>query len=95
LPVTPLRLLLGLVEWGFRSLKKRPPVGRFTLDKLLEDVAISGQKIEQALGFQPQFDLRRGWATTIEQMIADETLSTDVTHSPPPTSSPTVERGQG
>jgi UDP-glucose 4-epimerase len=67
-PVYPLHLLAGWAEWGFGRLGRTPPVGRFTLAKLLEDVAVSGQKLQRELGFQPQYDLTRGWQATIEQM---------------------------
>jgi hypothetical protein len=43
-------------------------VGRATIDKLLEDIAVSGEKIQRQLGFQPRYDLRAGWRQTIEQM---------------------------
>lgn len=31
------------------------------LDKILEDVAVSGERIQSELGFRPRFDLWRGW----------------------------------
>lgn len=68
LPVYPVRLAAGTVEQAYGWLGKTPPVGRFTIDKLIEEVVISGQKIQRELGFQPQYDLKRGWLATIEQM---------------------------
>jgi UDP-glucose 4-epimerase len=38
------------------------------LEKYLEDTAVEGTKIRRELGFNAAFDLRRGWALTIERM---------------------------
>ncbi len=38
------------------------------VETYLEDVAVQGLLIQRELGFLPQFDLRRGWTSTIEQM---------------------------
>lgn len=62
LPVTPIRLAIGIAESFARLAHIRPPVTRALLDKYLEDVAISGDRIRQTLGFEPVYDLRRGWA---------------------------------
>lgn len=70
LPVRPVRIVAGLLEDGLRRMGKRSPVERATIDKLIEDIAVSGDKIQRHLGFKPQFDLRAGWRQTIEQMAA-------------------------
>lgn len=38
------------------------------LDKMTEDVAVSGDKIQATLGFRPRFDLRAGWRETVLRM---------------------------
>lgn len=68
LPEGPVRLAAGLLEDGLRAVGKRSPVNRATIDKLTEDIAVSGEKIKTELGFIPSYDLQKGWRTTIEQM---------------------------
>jgi UDP-glucose 4-epimerase len=70
LPARPVRLAAGLLEDGLRVAGKTSPIGRATIDKLTEDIAVSGDKIQRQLGFQPQFDLHAGWRQTIAQMAA-------------------------
>jgi hypothetical protein len=43
-------------------------VRRQTLEKYLEDIAVSGDAIRRDLGFTPEWDLDRGWVATIEGM---------------------------
>lgn len=66
LPTGPILLGAGLLEDGARMLGKRSPVARSTVRKLLEDVAVSGAKVQQVLGFHPQYDLARGWQETVQ-----------------------------
>jgi nucleoside-diphosphate-sugar epimerase len=68
LPTPPVRFLAGVVESAFRLAGKRPLVDRATVDKMLEDVAVSGEKIQRELGFRPRFDLSSGWRETARQM---------------------------
>jgi UDP-glucose 4-epimerase len=70
LPARPARIIAGLLEDGLGIVGKRAPVGRATIDKLTEDIAVSGDKIQRQLGFQPRFDLHGGWRQTVEQMNA-------------------------
>lgn len=62
-----LRPALGLMEDGFRMLGRRSPLGRSTVDKMLEDMAVSGDRMKEKLGFKPQYDLLRGWQETVRQ----------------------------
>jgi UDP-glucose 4-epimerase len=48
---------------GFKS-----PIGRATIDKYTEDIAVEGQLIQKELGFKPQFDLLAGWQKTIQEL---------------------------
>ncbi|MDX6692463.1 MAG: hypothetical protein QOF02_66 [Blastocatellia bacterium] len=70
LPARPVRLVAGLLEDGLRIAGKKSFVGRATIDKLTEDIAVSGDKIQRELGFHPRFDLESGWRQTIERMNA-------------------------
>jgi UDP-glucose 4-epimerase len=70
LPARPARILAGLLEDGLGVVGKRAPVGRATIDKLTEDIAVSGDKLQRQLGFQPRYCLLDGWRQTIEQMKA-------------------------
>jgi UDP-glucose 4-epimerase len=70
LPARPVRFIAGLLEDGMRLIGKESPIERATIDKLTEDIAVSGDKIQRQLGFQPRFDLHTGWRQTIEQMPA-------------------------
>lgn len=65
LPVPPLRLLLRVADRGFSLLGQRSPIGEAALDKLLEDVAVRGDRIHQELGFQPEVELIEGWRKTV------------------------------
>lgn len=65
LPESTVRLAAAVLEDAFKLVGKRSPIGRATVDKLTEDVAISGIKMQQQLGFRPQYDLSAGWRETI------------------------------
>ena len=67
-PIAPTRALAGVFEDGARLFGVRSPVGRATIDKLNEDIAVNAQKIERELGFVPRFDLERGWRETVRLM---------------------------
>jgi UDP-glucose 4-epimerase len=68
LPAAPVRVAASAVESVFSLAHKQSPVARATIDKLMEDVAVSGEKIQQELGFQPKFDLASGWRQTVRSM---------------------------
>lgn len=69
LPTTPIRLALAAVEESFRLVGRRPFVSRALLEKLQEDIAVSGMKIQKELGFRPQFDLTAGWKESLKEII--------------------------
>lgn len=71
LPVAPFRLLAGLAEDVCRFVGLRSPIGRAAVDKLIEDVAVTGGKFQRETNFQPQFDLTRGWRDTMENSPSD------------------------
>ena len=68
LPVGPARIAAGALEDVARMAGRKPPIGRATVDKYTEDVAVSSQRIQAELGFVPQFDLARGWQETVQEM---------------------------
>jgi len=69
LPAAPVRFLAGAVEDTLRLMGRTPPIGRVTVDKLLEDVAVSGDKIQRELGFKPAFDLAAGWRQALDPPV--------------------------
>lgn len=68
LPVRPVRLAAGLLEDGLRIFGKESSIGRRTVDKLVEDIAVSGTMIQRQLGYRPHYDLAAGWRETISQL---------------------------
>ena len=42
------------------------------LDKLVEDVAVSGERIQHELGFRPGFDLVTGWRETVRRIESNK-----------------------
>lgn len=61
LPVGPVRWAVSILENVGRMIGYQSPIGRATIDKYTEDIAVSGQRIQTDLGFRPQFDLKTGW----------------------------------
>ena len=68
LPLGPVRLAAGILENAGRMIGYQSPVGRGTIDKYTEDIAVSSQRIQTELGFKPQFDLLTGWRETVQEM---------------------------
>jgi UDP-glucose 4-epimerase len=67
LPVSLIRPVFGLTEDALHLLGRKSPVGRSTVDKLIEDLAVSGDRIQRELGFRPRFDLASGWKEVVKQ----------------------------
>lgn len=68
LPTSPLRWLLRLTDRGFALLNRPPPIGEATLDKLVEDVAVSGDRIQRELCFRAEVDLIQGWERIVQRV---------------------------
>jgi UDP-glucose 4-epimerase len=68
LPAAPIRIAAGLLEDAAWLLGRRLPVGRATVDKYTEDIAVSSELLQSELGFRPLYDLRAGWAETVEEL---------------------------
>ena len=69
---THLSRLLDRVLAGGKSIADRVGFSRFPspmlVDKLTEDMAVSGDKIKRDLGYVPQYDLRSGWKQTLNEI---------------------------
>lgn len=63
--VTPLRVVAGAAARLRPLLGTRALAPQRALDKLLEDVAVSGDRFGRVLGFQPAVDLGEGWRRTV------------------------------
>lgn len=74
LPVAPVRWAAGVADDMAKMVGLRSPIGRATIDKYLEEVCVSGQQIQNELGFKPQYNLEGGWKETIAEMRAAGTL---------------------
>lgn len=67
-PLAPIRLAAHLLEIAAGVAHVRAPVTRSMINKYVEDVMVSGDKLRDLLGFQPAYDLTRGWQETVEQL---------------------------
>lgn len=65
LPAGPVLRTAGLVESAWSVFGRRAPVGSDTVKKILEDVAVRGEKAAEQLGFRAQTDLLTGWKATL------------------------------
>lgn len=74
-PEAPARIGAAACDTIFRLGRRSAAVGPL-LDKMLEDLAVSGQRIQDILGFRPAFDLDRGWAETIPQLFQEQRVRT-------------------
>jgi nucleoside-diphosphate-sugar epimerase len=65
LPALPLTVLFGLVESGFRLVRRKPPVFRRSMNFFTKSVAFDVSKAKAVLGFQSEFDVPTGVAKAI------------------------------
>jgi UDP-glucose 4-epimerase len=68
LPAKPARLAVGLAEFGMNLIGVDSRIQRTHVDKLTEDIAVSGKKIQDQLGYQPRYDLQQGWQETVHNL---------------------------
>ena len=68
LPIGPVRWAVSILENAGRMIGYQSPIGRATIDKYTEDVAVDSSRIRTELGFKPQYDLRSGWQETVQEM---------------------------
>lgn len=68
IPIGPVRQVAGLIENVAGLVGLQSPINRATIDKYTEDVMVSGQRIQDELGFQPEYDLYTGWQEAVREM---------------------------
>lgn len=68
LPIGLVRLGVAGFEDGAKLLRRQPAIGRGTVEKYTEDIAVDSSRIRDELGFAPQYDLRAGWQEAIKEM---------------------------
>jgi UDP-glucose 4-epimerase len=68
LPLGLSRCAATLFENAARVLLRRNIPIRSAIDKMVEDIAVRGDRIMSELGFQPHYDLLDGWRETIRQL---------------------------
>jgi nucleoside-diphosphate-sugar epimerase len=68
LPAGAARTAGSVLEDIARMAGHKSSIGRATVDKYIEDIAVSSQRIQSELGFVPQFDLAQGWQETVQEM---------------------------
>lgn len=68
IPVTPIRYAAGLLEDLGQKVGYQSPIVRATIDKYTEDIAVSSKRIQEQLGFKPQYDLHTGWQETVREL---------------------------
>jgi len=61
------RRVAGAADLGLSLLGKGSSRAFKTIDKILEDVAVSGLRIQRELGFRPSVDLARGWKLALQE----------------------------
>jgi len=68
LPVILVRWAGRMFEDAARLMARSSPVGRATIEKYTEDLAVTGQRIQKELGFAPEFGIAEGWRQTVLKM---------------------------
>lgn len=68
MPASPVRAGLSGVEKSLGLVGIRSPVGPALVDKLTEDMAADGSRLQRELGFQPKYSLKDGWQATIAEL---------------------------
>ena len=69
LPVSLIRLSVRLVEGLFGMFNRYFPIGQEMIDAMLEDRPVSGEKIQQEIGFRPQIGFEDGWKIVVNEVI--------------------------
>jgi len=67
LPVSLARFTADLLEAGMKVVGRNPPIRRAMIDKIVQDIAVSGDKIQRQLGYKAEHSLVRGWCETIDR----------------------------
>lgn len=64
IPVSVARLIFRLIDKFSSVSGKKLPISSELLNKLLEDMAVSSDKLK-SLGFEPEFNLEKGWREVV------------------------------
>ena len=70
IPQVAARVPIALIETVLKSFGFQPPVTRTMLEKYLEDVVVSPEKIRREVGFVARYDIDAGWAAAVQAMRA-------------------------
>lgn len=68
LPLGPVRQALFLLDSMARLFQVRLPLGRDTIEKYTEDIAVDSQLIRSQLGFETKYNLTSGMEETVRMM---------------------------
>lgn len=68
LPVAPVRFAVQSFEKVARTFGMRSPVTCETIDKYMEDIAVDSSRLQNMLGFCPQYGLLDGWQEAVETL---------------------------
>lgn len=66
IPAKPIGRLASILDLGLGSMIGRRSNFGSMVDKMLEDVAVSGTRIQQELGFKPSVGLSEGWKLALK-----------------------------
>jgi len=72
LPRSPLQIALNFASAISGFLGISLPINSELLKKLVEDIAVSGEKFRRELGFEPTVDLKDGWRETLKNISFDD-----------------------
>lgn len=65
LPGGPMQAVSAIVDRFTESLRLPAPKLRLLVDKMMEDVAVSGEKLSRRLSFRPRYDIEQGWQAAL------------------------------
>ena len=69
IPVSIIRVCVSFFESLFDLFNRKFPIGQDMVDAMLEDRAVSGEKIQQEIGFRPRIVLEDGWKIIVDEVI--------------------------
>jgi nucleoside-diphosphate-sugar epimerase len=64
-PSEPMQAFSAIVDRFTNSLRLPAPKLRLLVDKMMEDVAVSGDKFCRQLSFHPRYDIKHGWQAAL------------------------------
>ena len=78
LPANFVRRSIGWFEDILGLFNRKLPIARSTIDKLIEDVAVSGDRIKEELGFRPKYNLEKGWNQCVRWLPDESSVRRDL-----------------